>query len=226
MTRKRNPGMRAKYRRQRQKKRASKATTTIIRNPSTITDITRVKLRYSEIVNLTSTDGTFPNRVYRANSIWQPNLVVSAEQPYGRDQWANFYGRYLVTGMAAQVTAVSQPTPTSAGGVCLSLVDATGEPTSYLKAVEMPYSNTMLIAPFETRAKKLKLYCSTKKRAGYKDIDTQDDLSATITGNPSELYYWVLGLQATQNPGTITASFQVEITYYVKLYDRKELGRS
>lgn len=63
----------------------------------------RVKLTYVEKVGLTCTSGVAAKHTFLLNSIFDPDYTGVGHQPYGRDQWATLYGKYMVTSAVVRV---------------------------------------------------------------------------------------------------------------------------
>lgn len=66
------------------------------------------KLRYDEYIEL---DGGLvavaDKRIFRTNSVFDPDFSTTGFQPYGFDQWSAFYDRYTVIGCKIRVTFVN-----------------------------------------------------------------------------------------------------------------------
>jgi len=55
----------------------------------------KINLRYCDEILVTGA-GTVGVHTFRLNSMFDPDYTATGHQPMGRDQWAAFYGRYVV----------------------------------------------------------------------------------------------------------------------------------
>lgn len=72
------------------------ASNLIVRQPGVMPDRLYTKLRYREQLTFTQTTGSLSDQVYRPMSLFDPDLTGTGGQPYGFDQWTQFYGYYTV----------------------------------------------------------------------------------------------------------------------------------
>lgn len=63
----------------------------------------RVKLSYHESVGMTSTSGILAFHRFQLNTLFDPDISATGHQPFGRDQWAALYNKYLVTSATIKV---------------------------------------------------------------------------------------------------------------------------
>lgn len=68
----------------------------IVRQPGVMPDRLYTKLRYREQLSFTQLTGALADQVYRPMSLFDPDLTGTGGQPYGFDQWTQFYGYYTV----------------------------------------------------------------------------------------------------------------------------------
>ena len=66
----------------------------------------RAILRYSDTFNLEPGLGGTSHQLYRATSIFDPNLTGVGHQPYGHDLYQQVYNHYKVIKAVIKVTAV------------------------------------------------------------------------------------------------------------------------
>lgn len=85
---------------------------------------TVVKLRYVDGFTLDPTNlGIAATHVFRANSIFDPNVTSAGHQPMNRDMWANLYKRYTVIGSKITLRVFNSITTTSHGMLAGVLLD-------------------------------------------------------------------------------------------------------
>lgn len=207
------------------KRKLKNTNTLVLRGPRVVPDQMFVKMTYRDLFTQLESLGQFGTKIYRANSIFDPDQSGVGGQPLGRDQWSNFYSRYQV--MGSKITVSCQPTVNHGGNsnIALAPTDTTTAINGVAQLMEQPYSKGCILPLASCKPVYLTQYMSTKAKFGYKDITQEDDLSSVQNGNPAEQWYWTLG---TANFGTDQKSidFNVKITYYVRLFDRTDLARS
>lgn len=212
-----------KKKRRRKKKGSPKSI--ILRGPSVVPDQIMLKMKYRDLVNLNSPQGVYTYRNYRGNSIFDPDQQSIGKQPLGRDQWDPFYQRYQVMASKCVVRFAQSKVNGANLNCCLTPTDGVGVLLDIVTQMEQPYSKSKLLCYDATAPKVLSSYMTTKKKFGYsKGITQNDQLSALNGNNPAEQWYWVVGVAGTG--GQMSVDLNIEITYYVRLFDRKELPRS
>ena len=216
-----------RYKKKKGKRR--KVNQTIIRGPSVIGDSTLVKLRYTGVFALASAGGVVDNRVFRGNSIFDPDQALGGGQPMGFDEWKSFYQRYQVTASSMKIAVTTFPGASAQVGAILYVVptDSATAISGILQPLELPYSKYKVISPIQSTPVYINNYISTKVKFGYtKGIEQEDDLSASVSTNPIEQFYWNMGLGSLDGTNALTVNALVTLTYYVRFFDRKDLNRS
>lgn len=202
--------------------------TKIIKGPNITPDRIMVKLKYTETTALTG--AALFDYKYRGNSIFDPEEGVGGGQPTGFDQWANFYNQYIVTASAIRVDIVN----TLASGSTSFIVVPTSESTSLATNLDLvqnyPYAKSALLGPLSSSrsTRRIKHYISTAKMYGKnpRAIMDDDQFGAITTANPVEQWHWHILAQSIDGTTNITGTLQVEITFYVVFYDRRDLTAS
>lgn len=193
-----------------------------------VPDYTMAKLRYAHSETYATTGaGVMGTNTYRGNSIYDPWTAGGGTSVQGYAQWAQFYNRYRVYGSKITVKA-RQISPTSTSNSVVFLVLA----PKVTSTVDLDFEDAVL-DPYARKAilplpgggggtpLTLKQYISTRKILGLtKNEASQSTLAADITGNPSKIWYWHVGLQNADKSTTSSAEVYVEIEYYVKLYGK------
>lgn len=188
MTRKtrktRKPGRKPRTR------RVKKNTQSIMRTlrPSGFPRQKSVILPYVAPVVLTPTLGAFSSYQFRANSIFDPDLTGGGYQPQGRDQWAAFYGQYVVTKLEVDLSFCRNDNATPVNVVCGAvLTDDTALPPgpSWLSMVLDGKSTYGQLTPTASTKLKHKVTYDAKSFFNITDIkDNQERLGAVVGSNP------------------------------------------
>lgn len=172
------------------------------------------KLRYCDVIHLTSTLGSLSTNVFNANSIFDPDSTGVGHQPLYRDQYAAIYDQYTVLG--AKITATFQPYQVDQAWV-IGIVGDDDSSISSTLTTRMEQNNSVwrLIGTNDGGPYQLSLTYSPIKDIG---VDVKNDgYSQTAVGsNPSELFCFAVW--ASEANATLTGMCQVaiEIEYTVK----------
>lgn len=166
------------------------------------------------------------NRVFRGNSVFDPDLTGAGHQPVGYDQWAQFYDKYQV--LASKIIVKARHTSSVNQMTMLSVqpkLEQTNE-LDYLDIVGDAYAKSCLM-PTDSAGyyKTLTNYMSTKKMWGKKSI-SDEDFCAETGLNPINQWYWIVNIDDVLSSGNQDSEMYVEIHYYVKFYSRAALNRS
>lgn len=190
-------------------------------------DKVRVKLVYTTGINITSA-GTAGGYVFSGNSIFDPDVTGSGNQPIGFDEWSAFYTTYRVLASKFIVQARSNLTTNMSALTIIPKDNATVE-LDYQDVAAEPYAKTRFLpnqgAGYPT---KLQNYCTTRKIKGLTSKQVADaSYSAAVTGNPAERWYWHLYVDDITS-GAVNQSVYcfVKIVYYVEFFQRQSLDRS
>lgn len=188
------------------------------------------KLRYVSEA-LSHTTGNTQDRVFRGNSLFDPDLTGVGHQPRGFDQLAGLYNVYRVLGSRCTIRAV--PRDATAGSQNLwyaavpSLDGASLSAVPYYDIREMPYSKSKFRTLYNGPVT-LKKYMSTAQIEGRKKsvIRADNDFSAPVTGNPDHQWYWHVVMGTMDNLSLLNVTYYIEIDYYVAFENRKQLSVS
>lgn len=165
-----------------------------------------------------------------ANSINDPDATGIGYQPYGHDQWHEFYAKYIVVGAAIRVTFTSNASINSHGG-CVGL--HLGDAPSWAAGVSTPQvlleTPRTVMRQWNTRtwdSITLKMGYSPKKFWGLTNLkDVRDYQGASFNANPLHRAYWTVFISGY---GYDINSCQVAITvdYKVLMLDPYTLTTS
>lgn len=180
----------------------------------------RAVMRYAESVNLDAQAGLAASYLFRANSIFDPNFTGIGHQPYGHDTYQSIYNHYVVDRAVITVTANSAPVNCTLG---VSLTDDSAVSLDYDQIKET--KNTRFVAMNGASAP-VSVVLNYNKNSMFKH-DTDSSVGAAFGANPSEQAFfqiWQTGNLPTNNPSALAV--QVTITYYVSMWEMKDLGIS
>ena len=150
------------------------------------------KMHYVETVTLTTdTAGVFgAGTTFRLNSLYDPNLTGTGHQPYGYDQMAALYKRYIVSGVKVHITF----TDPSADGVAVGcMVQASGGAGALYGITpdiikEQPLSWVAPVNNTGSQVKHFSQYFPLQKVEGLQKVQwiaNEDQYGAAINANPS-----------------------------------------
>lgn len=180
----------------------------------------RAVLRYAESVSMDAPAGIAGAYLFRANSIFDPNFTGTGHQPYGHDTYQSIYNHYVVDRAVITVTANSTPVNCSFG---VSLTDDSAVSLDFDQVKET--KNTRFAA-LNGQSAPVTLNLSYNKNSMFKH-DTDSSVGAAFGANPSEQAFfqiWHTGNLPGNNPPAL--ALQVTITYYVSMWEMKDLGIS
>lgn len=219
--------MARKYKKRKHKRKRNKTNSLVLRGPTIVPDQMFTKLTYRGNYLLKEPNGLPVSAVYRGNSIFDPEFGPIAGQPLGRDQWANFYGQYQV--MASKIVAKVLPTASQGQNFSIVVVPTTDPSfTGIQQLQEQPYAKSRLLSSKQENAKTISSYMKSGAIFGSKSIVQEEDTQAIQTANPSKEWYWLVASanQGLSGTGQMEVDVMVEIEYYVRFFDRKQLNRS
>lgn len=207
---------RRRYRRRRPRLTVSRFGSTIV------PDQVMVNLRYADAKSYSG--ATAIDQVFRANSMYDPDLTGVGNQPRGFDQWSAFYARYMVVECGIHV----QVSHNSAEPQQLTLVfTPTSTPiTTPERAVELPYSKTRMIAEYPCQPTvNLSHRMDIRKIRGVSQLVYNYD-GAAIGSNPSAVAY--IHVACNTFSGSLVRDTVIQYTLFYKaiMFDRIMMGSS
>ncbi len=209
------------------KRVGKRATTTNVNGPVTnIGDRARTKLRYVDINSIPLTGLNYGEKIYRLNSVFDPDYSGAGAQPLGFDQWAAFYTRYRV--LAAHYKC-EFAAPTSLAecsvGLIPNLVNTIDNVDSYVYAE--PYAQSTIFSTNGGWKPTLDGEITMEKMFGLTRSEmSEENYTALTSANPVNMAY--LHVRAATLSGGLsgTCYFKLEIIYDVEFYGRVELELS
>lgn len=199
-----------------------------------VPDVTYVKMRYHCFVDFLSS-GYYPSvYVFRANSIWDPDLTSLGHTAYDRYNWAPFYELYHVFGSSISVRTFARAASESESNQ--TVVRTVIQPNTGTSPWVTDASTWERITEFpRVKYNSGSIYTGGYKTSHYlrpgtilgrseKDVESDMTFSAGMTANPlSQIYYHLYAFPLYPGISTRDISCEVFITYYVKLFQRKFL---
>jgi len=211
----------------------SRPTTAIARGPSGFPDNLFVKLKFTCRLFQTHAAGTAALHVFRGNSLYDPDYTTGGIQPYGHDQWSQFYEYYTVYGSSIKATLFPSTNTYQAYDIAVvpsSETTATSAATLTAPIEEMPYSRYRTVTSYNTGTKSsiVRHYMSTAKIFGANPlaIKTEDSYSAVYNANPASIWYWLVYTQPSDEATANSNNITITITYYCEYSDRRNLTTS
>mgnify|MGYP007068492609 CR=1 FL=1 len=193
-------------------------------NRSPVSTSTYVKMKYAgSLVLNDAVGGIVQSHIFSGNNLNDPDVTGVGHQPLGHDQWANFYSKYNVLGSKIQVKLI--------GVANVALVSLYASLSSSSTAdvdtsCEQPYSRRMLIG-VNDNAHTIGSYRKTHMIWGAAPTEKFDDTySANMNSSPTRHWYWHIESVHPDKTSTHKVVGYVNITYYVRLFDRVQLSQS
>lgn len=190
---------------------------------------TKFKLRYVQSAPLTCTTGVLQSYVFRANSIFDPDLTGTGTQPCGRDQLALIWDHYVVLGAKITVTFSQDASQSAANIVGVHLKDSSttayGTVEEYMMAGAGKWKT---LNGVQTTPKTMSQNFSCRKFFNLKDpSDNVTRVGATFGNNPTDDAYFHVMLQSTgASAATTVVNALVQIDYIVQCSEPKAQAMS
>lgn len=202
----------------------------VVINRPVVPDTTIVKMRYHSTVSINPITGLAGNHLFRCGSIFDPDYTSTGHQPYGHDEWTQFYNHYCVIGSKCTAKFVTLGTVgaehTAICGVGLQR-DTSLVSTPDL-IVERRDASYKILTNMNANQTATVMKCfSPKKFHGYKDMGDSAETRTAVGANPSDDAYFnvfVSPLLGSHDVSPVLVS--VTIDYIVKLMERKDLSQS
>lgn len=190
------------------------------------------KLRYASVHDLTWGSVTeYSDYVFRANSLYDPDLTGGGHQPRGFDQYMSMYDHYTVVGSKITVT-FSNESDTSASNpiVCaIALTDnSTPIQSKWSDIMERSDVKSCVIAHPEggNAVRTCSKGFGAKKFFGCANVMDRDDLKGDVISNPSEGAFFHI-MNAVDGLTTDRAvQIQVLVDYLVVFTEPKQPDES
>lgn len=192
------------------------------------------KFRYQDSsfnMSTAAVEGYINTRVFRGNSLFDPDYTGVGVQPYGYDQMCAIYNRYYV--YASKITVyphfVGMSTPDSCRDVRWLVFPWCAPTVSYneyedLASQMRPYKALTMNDPSDQK-QNLTIYQSTKRMQRLGDPDEVDSGAVTTT-NPAQTWYWFVRADTSGTGTAVFLNMDVKITFYCKLITETNVDES
>lgn len=179
-------------------------------------DKLRVRLKYATSGTITSTTGSVGKQVFRANSIFDPDLTNAGHQPLYHDTFSSIYNHYSVIGSKIIIKLVN--TSTNTFQVVLILDDDATTSTTLDTLTEQGHSRVRLLTPISGSRSSISLVgkWSARKVLGINPFNRDSQQAAAFGANPTEISTWTIAASDLAG-GTNSITYQVVILYDVLL---------
>lgn len=209
----------------RKRRRHMKPTHCLIKAPTAVPDYLDIKLRYVEVGSKTGGGLTMNQAIYSGNSLFSPQVSSgygTSHQPIGFDQWTALYRNYFVKASAIKVSFCASATAAMAVVPCQS----TSVPSSIPGALEAARAKSLITTVANGRTN-IKHYMTTASLYGLKNLNNDDsNYTAIFNADPSQNWYWTINYQDPAMSTNLVMNVRVEITYYVRFFNRINLATS
>lgn len=184
-----------------------------------------VKLRYDAIRQVAIAGTALEKREFSLNSCYDPDITGTGNQPYYFDQYAALYNHYRVFGCKVELKFSTSTSSSTSYHPILCVCPYTAA-NNWADNIQNMMSSTLakwvIVVP-DVKSYTIKKYYSIAGVAGVPKsaISTNPYWEAAINGNPTiniPLAVWMKNQDAS---ATYTTGIQVQMTYYVKFYDRQ-----
>lgn len=190
------------------------------------------RLKYCDTLTLDPDTGSVAEHVFNANSLFDPDNGLGGHQPMGFDEFASFYGKYVVIGAKMKATfsgfyGGADSVPAIVG--CRLSDTATGM-TDINRLLEQGRSNHKVLnhSTYSGKSIVINKYFSPKKFFNITDVkDNVSSIGALISANPTNMAHfiiWAAAHNGTADPPAVQVL--VEIEYLVQFSEPKQLQTS
>lgn len=208
------------------RRRTRRASVTVNKGPSPVSDKYITWLNYTELLVFAYT-GTLKYYQFNLNNINDPNRTGTGHQPMGHDQLALLYGRYRVTGCTYDIM-LSNTNATYQGEVVVLLRPDADVMATFEDAMESPYRIYRALPSEGGSLGRIKGYANLTKIFGITrtELMTDTDYYAGMGGNPSNQAVLTIYVQNQEPATAININARVNLRYCTQFFDRNVLGSS
>ena len=189
------------------------------------------KLKFYDHYNESSGAATFFTRVFRGNSVYDPEYTGVGGAASGYANYARMFLKYRVLATKVRVVANNVESYNVMGCIFMcplgqaSIIAGTNSSLKNIITEALPngFKKWCLLpgtSQSGNRMRKMQLYGTTRKVLGPGD---DNDRCSDIAGNPTEQWAICTGFWDLTNSNTgIDTSWDIYITYYVKFYEASD----
>lgn len=187
-----------------------------------VPDQVMVNLKYADAKVYAGTGAI--DQIFRANSLYDPDLTGTGNQPRGFDQWSAFYARYMV--VACGITIRVSHNASEPQMVTLIFTPTSMSITSPERASELPYSKTRMVAEYPQQpAVVMSHRMGIKKIRGVRSLVYNYD-GALVGANPNSTAYIHVAMNTLSGTVARDTVIQYTLTYRAIMFDRLILSSS
>jgi len=181
------------------------------------------RLRYAEVITLTSASNGVGKYCFRMNSIFDPDQTGTGHQPYYYDQLSALYNRYTVLGskltceFSVQPSAIATAQPSGPCVIGVVTDDDASIGSTVTTLLEQQNSKTTIIGGGNSgpATKKMSVTFSPERDLGLARDD--DTVGAAFGANPSKQWYGFIFAAEAGTSSATSIVCKVQLEYYVKL---------
>jgi len=204
-----------------------RATKTTISSRNVVQDKTYIKMRYQVGYVMSGSSGTPSVVVMRGNNIYDPEFATGGGQPYGFDQWAGFYQKYLVYGSKISVgflqnNASGLNSENLQFSIVPSIEDSLSLGSTSATLWEIPYSTARISNAYKGPTR-ITRYMSTGKLFGLNKgevTNREAEFGATMSSGPASEFYWHIFVGDSGQFSDWGCTINITMTYYCRLRER------
>lgn len=186
----------------------------------------KTKLRYVEraIALDPGVGGAAVSQVFSANGLYDPDVTGIGHQPLGFDQLMPLYDHYTVIASKITIEAVNTDA-TNENQLVLYMKDSSVAETQFNTLVENGNCKTLLMTPKGGSRDRgqLTMVANPNKFLGRSHPLSDDQLKGTVSSNPAEQCYWIVGVAPNNINNADVVSLQAIIEYTVIFSEPKIL---
>lgn len=182
------------------------------------------KLSYCDVLSSGVGAGTYTAWAYQT-SLYDPYVAVGGHQPMFFDQYAAMYRRYVVYGIAYSLDIVTDQTTNGPLFVTMVPSGVGATPTTISLARERPGTKETTVS--HGYKGRMKGYLSASKMLGVsrRKLITDDQYSALVSANPSQMAYLTLNVW-NQTASSISCYVSIRLTFYCRFFDPQDPSQS
>ncbi len=174
------------------------------------------------------------DRVYRLNSLFDPEFTGVGHQPYGYDQMAAFYNRYRVLKASWIVTMIPTGGVINPHLLCVVPTNVTSTFTNGDLMTETPYAkygwskvqHTAASAGPDPVIIKGSINLGRLYGVSQATLKSDDRFAADFDSDPAEAAALHVGVFSAAGGTVVSYAYHIRITYTAEMYDRKQLATS
>lgn len=182
------------------------------------------KLRYSQVLPLTSGVGSWGYQRFQLNNLYDPDYSGVGHQPRGYDEITAIYQRYLVLG--AKIKLKILQTTSQNAYVGFTVRKDASAPLIFEDWTEGRYGSSKLLKSNDTSTHTKQLSIRMQDFFGKKMKLTDDNACTDFTSNPVDICNFVIGVNDIDLLSTVGLKIEAEIIYDCIFTKRKYLSSS